>query len=56
MSLDDAVERAHAGATLVTASRRLSRALGQRSNALQLSRGLEAWQAPAILPWTAWLR
>ena len=55
MSLDDAVERAHAGATLVTASRRLSRALGQRSNALQLSRGLEAWQAPAILPWTAWL-
>jgi len=55
ISLDDALEQARAGATLVTASRRLARALQEKSNAFQRAAGLDAWEAPAILPWSAWL-
>jgi probable DNA repair protein len=55
ISLDDALEQARAGATLVTASRRLARTLQERSNALQRAAGLDAWEAPAILHWSAWL-
>ena len=53
--MEDALEQARTGATLVTASRRLARTLQERSNALQRSAGLDAWEAPAILPWSAWL-
>jgi probable DNA repair protein len=55
ISLDDALEKARSGATLVTASRRLARALQERSNAFQRAAGLDVWEAPAILPWSAWL-
>lgn len=55
ISLDEALEQARGGATLVTASRRLARTLQERSNALERERGLEAWEAPAILHWPAWL-
>ncbi len=53
--MDDALEQARAGATLVTASRRLARTLQERSNAQQRAAGLDAWEAPAILHWSAWL-
>jgi len=53
--LDDALEQARGGATLVTASRRLARTLQERSNANQRAAGLDAWEAPAILHWSAWL-
>jgi probable DNA repair protein len=53
--LEDALEQARAGATLVTAGRRLARTLRERSNALQRAAGLDVWEAPAILPWSAWL-
>lgn len=55
IALDDALDQALSGATLVTASRRLARALRERSNALQRAAGRDAWEAPAILPWPAWL-
>jgi ATP-dependent helicase/nuclease subunit B len=51
----EALELAHAGATLVTAGRRLARTLRESSNALQREAGREAWEAPAILPWSGWL-
>ena len=55
IAIEDALEQAQAGATLVTASRRLARVLNERANAIQRARGREAWLAPAILPWSAWL-
>ena len=55
ISLEDALEQARTGATLVTASRRLARTLRERSNALRRAAGLDVWEAPAILPWSAWL-
>ena len=39
VALDDALEQAHAGATLVTASKRLARALRERSDGLQRAAG-----------------
>ncbi len=55
IALDDALDRARAGATLVTAGRRLARTLRERSNALERAAGREAWEPPAMLPWSAWL-
>ena len=55
ISFDEALEQAHAGATVVTASRRLARTVQERSNALHRAAGLDAWEAPAILHWSAWL-
>ncbi len=55
ISLDDALEQARAGATLVSAGKRLARALREKSNAIQRAAGLDVWEAPAILPWSAWL-
>ena len=52
---DVALEQARAGATLVTASRRLARTLQEQLNALERAAGRDAWEAPAILPWSAWL-
>jgi hypothetical protein len=51
----DALEQALAGATLVTAGRRLARALRERVSRLQRARDRQAWAAPAILPWSAWI-
>ena len=52
---DVALEQARAGATLVTASRRLARTLQEQLNARERAAGRAAWEAPAILPWSAWL-
>lgn len=52
--MDDALEQAHAGATLVTAGHRLARALTERSNALQRAAGRNVWEAPRVLSWPAW--
>ncbi len=52
---DVALEQARAGATLVTASRRLARTLQEQLNALERAAGRAAWEAPAILPWSAWV-
>ena len=52
---DAALEQARAGATVVTASRRLTRTLREQLNALERAAGRTAWEAPAILPWSAWL-
>lgn len=43
------------GATFVTATRRLARALRQAHAARQRDAGLRCWETPAILPWDAWL-
>lgn len=43
------------GATLLTATRRLARALRQAHAARQRAAGLRCWETPAILPWDAWL-
>ncbi|HLF96525.1 MAG TPA: PD-(D/E)XK nuclease family protein, partial [Methylococcaceae bacterium] len=43
------------GAILVTATRRLARALRQAHAARQRDAGLRCWETPAILPWDAWL-
>jgi probable DNA repair protein len=44
-----------AGVPVITASRRLARALRYQFNELQNARGATAWESPLILPWTAWL-
>ncbi len=43
------------GAIVVTATRRLARSLRQEYNAIQQTRGLKAWQSPAILTWSGWI-
>ncbi len=44
------------GATLVTATRRLSRELTAQYDLQQINSGRKAWNSPDILPWEAWLR
>ena len=44
------------GATLVTANKRLSRALVRRFDMAQTAAGRAAWRSPDILPLGAWLR
>ncbi len=44
------------GVTVVTASRRLARALGERHADAMQSGGLTAWPTPAITTWSRWLR
>ena len=51
----DALDEARAGATIVTASRRLARLLHERYNTVAAEQGSAAWVAPRILPWSAWL-
>ena len=54
--MDDRIATAlGAGVPVVTASRRLSRALLHQFNELQNVRGVAVWESPAIQPWTAWL-
>ena len=43
------------GATLLTATRRLARALRQVHAARQREAGWRCWETPVILPWDAWL-
>ena len=43
------------GATVVTGSDRLARVLRREYNALRQEQGNAAWQAPAVLPWQAWM-
>lgn len=54
-ALDRTLDEARAGATVVTAGRRLARALTGRFGALERGAGRTAWAAPAILPWSAWI-
>ena len=44
-----------AGATLVTASQRLTRHLAADYGAAQQAQGAHVWEAPDILPWHQWL-
>jgi ATP-dependent helicase/nuclease subunit B len=44
-----------AGATLVTASQRLTRHLAATYGAAQQAQGAPVWEAPDILPWHQWL-
>jgi hypothetical protein len=54
--MDDRISIAlGAGIPVVTASRRLARALRHQFNELQTARGVAVWESPVILPWTAWL-
>jgi ATP-dependent helicase/nuclease subunit B len=42
------------GAEIVTANKRLARALRQAFDEQQLARGLLSWHTPRIIPWSAW--
>ena len=42
--------------SVVTGNKRLSRVLVEQHNQAQVERGLQAWPAPDILPWSAWLQ
>ena len=44
-----------AGAVALTPNRRLARRLSADYAKLQRSAGVQAWESPRILPWTAWL-
>lgn len=44
------------GVTVITASRRLARSLGEAHAHAMLARGLKAWPTPAITTWSRWLR
>lgn len=53
--MDDRIFTAlRAGVPVITASRRLTRALRHQFNELQNARGAAVWESPVILPWTAW--
>jgi probable DNA repair protein len=47
------LEAAEAGATILTGNRRAARSLRLTYDRRQISRGLEAWRSPDILPWPA---
>lgn len=51
--LDQAIE---SGATVVTATRRLSREMVNRYDQRQQEQNKTAWQSADILPWDAWLK
>lgn len=53
--LEQALSAVEAGATLVTANRRLARGLRRQYDLRQSARGLAAWRTADILPWNAWL-
>src|SRR5688500_7201591 len=53
--LEQALYAVEAGATLVTANRRLARSLRHAYDTRQRTRGLQAWSSADILPWGAWL-
>jgi ATP-dependent helicase/nuclease subunit B len=56
ITMDERISTAlAAGATVVTAARRLARTLTRQYNAEQEARGATAWHAPAILPWGGWV-
>lgn len=48
-------EQVSAGATIVTASRRLARDLVDAYSAGRIEAGLSGWQSPAIFYWSDWL-
>ncbi len=50
-----ALDRAAAGNVVVTAGRRLARALRSQYALRARARGRELWPTPAILPWEAWI-
>jgi len=55
MTADGMLAEAESGAMIVTAGKRLSRALRVRYDAWQQAQGRDVWSAPRILPWGAWL-
>lgn len=52
---EDAIRAVEAGATVITASRRLSRALTQAFHSRQQEQGRSVWKTPDILPLDAFL-
>ena len=44
-----------AGVPVITASRRLARALRYQFNELQNAQGTAVWESPQVLPWSAWV-
>ncbi len=44
-----------AGTTVITANRRLFRALNDQFDQICLAAGARAWEPPAILPWNGWM-
>jgi len=55
-NVTDLIQRLDDCATVVTGNRRLARALVQAFNRAKSAEGNEAWPAPDILPWEAWLQ
>lgn len=43
------------GETVITATRRLARALGREYGTLQQAKGLSAWESPQIRTWSDWM-
>jgi len=52
---DTVFEALHAGATLITAGRRLARDLHRRYGERQLARGAKVWPSPLIIAWSDWI-
>ncbi len=50
------IEHLEAGATVVTASKRLARTLRSACDSSRLAAGESVWPAADALPWSAWLR
>ncbi len=50
------IDLVRAGAAIVTASQRLSRALRDGLNRAEAQSGKQVWEAPSILPWSAFLQ
>lgn len=52
----DIIQRLEHCATIVTGNQRLARNLRQLFDQAKISSGQQAWPAPDILPWNAWLQ
>ncbi|MGG7054925.1 PD-(D/E)XK nuclease family protein [Nitrosomonas sp. ANs5] len=52
----DIIQRLEHSATIVTGNQRLSRNLRRIFDQVKISSGHQAWPAPDILPWNAWLQ
>ncbi len=50
------IEQLEAGATVVTATKRLARTLRSACDSRRLASGESVWPAADALPWSAWLR
>jgi probable DNA repair protein len=55
MSPSSPVAALAAGATVVTPNNRLAREIGARADAARRAKGVRAWPAPDVLPFTLWL-